>query len=538
MRSIVTGFIFSSLLFLFTGRSPAQENDAIPAVIPRPGTVQLKTGQFTLDENTQIVTNTTDEKVRWVVDYLLDRLSRSTGFNPEVRVSGEEKRPLNVVELRIAENQAGENTEGYTLDVRPEAVQICADAPAGLFYGVQSLIQLLPVEIESQQFMQGETWNVPCVHIIDEPVFQWRGVHLDVCRHFFPVAFIKKYIDLIALYKMNTFHWHLTEDQGWRIEIKKYPRLTELGAWRNQTMDDGLRHGGYYTQAEVREVVEYAKKRFITVVPEIEMPGHAMAALAAYPELSCTGGPFEVGTRWGVYEDVYCAGNDKTFAFLEDVLSEVVVLFPGEFFHIGGDECPKTRWQVCKKCQDRMRVEGLKNENELQSYFIRRIERFLNTKGKRLVGWDEILEGGLAPNATVMSWRGVNGGIEAARAGHDVVMSPTSHCYFDYYQALYGEPKAIGGFISLHKVYTFDPVPAELTPEEAKHVLGAQANVWTEYIEESDHVEYMLFPRLCALSEVVWSEKRHRNYGDFSRRMRSHYERLTHHHVHFRPLYR
>jgi hexosaminidase len=333
---------------------------------------------------------------------------------------------------------------------------------------------------------------------------------------------------------MNTFHWHLTEDQGWRIEIKKYPKLTDIGAWRKETWDDGRPHGGFYTQDDIREVVEYARTRFITVVPEVEMPGHSLAALAACPELSCSGGPFNVGTSWGVMHDVYCGGNEKTFEFLQDVLTEVIGLFPGEFVHIGGDEVPKTRWQNCVKCQERLKSEGLTEEAGLQSYFIKRIEAFLNAKGKRLIGWDEILEGGLAPNAAVMSWRGVAGGIEAAKAGHDVVMTPTSHCYFDYYQGTANEPRAIGGFLPIETVYAYEPVPDELTADEARHVLGAQANIWTEYMPEFSQVEYMLLPRMLALSEVVWTSKELRSFDDFSRRVVPHYDRLAAAGVNFR----
>jgi hexosaminidase len=352
-------------------------------------------------------------------------------------------------------------------------------------------------------------------------------MHLDVGRHFFPKETVKRYIDILARYKMNMFHWHLTEDQGWRVEIKKYPLLAEVGAWRRESMDDGIPHGGFYTQDDIREVVAYAKKNFITVVPEIEMPGHCQAALAAYPELSCSGGPFKVGTEWGVIYDVFCAGNEKTFEFLENVLTEVIDLFPGPFVHVGGDEVPKLRWQNCYKCQERIESEGLKSEDELQSYFIKRIERFLAGKGKRLVGWDEILEGGIAPNATVMSWRGVAGGIEAARSGHDVVMSPTSHCYFDYYQGLFDEPWAIGNYLPIEKVYSYEPVPEELTPDQVQHVLGGQANLWSEYIVGAPHLEYMLLPRLLAISEVVWTEKNLLNYADFSRRIIPHYDRLA-----------
>jgi hexosaminidase len=339
------------------------------------------------------------------------------------------------------------------------------------------------------------------------------------------------------LHKMNRFHWHLTEDQGWRIEIKKYPRLTEVSAFRDETIIghgrnrpqqyDGQRYGGFYTQEQIKEIIDYAEKRFVTIIPEIEMPGHALAALAAYPELSCTGGPFKVGTKWGVFDDVYCAGNEQVFTFLEDVLTEVVELFPGEYIHIGGDECPKTRWKKCAKCQDRIQQEGLQDEHELQSYFIRRIEKFLLSKGKRLIGWDEILEGGLAPQATVMSWRGVDGGIAAAKQSHDVIMTPNSHLYFDYYQAdPVSEPLAIGGYTTLKKVYSYEPTPAELTPDEQKYILGAQANIWTEYIKTPEYVEYMAVPRMCALAEVAWTAKEKKNWHDFQRRLQTHMKRL------------
>jgi hexosaminidase len=375
---------------------------------------------------------------------------------------------------------------------------------------------------------------MPCVEIADSARFQWRGMHLDVCRHFFPKEFVKKYINLMASYKLNTFHWHLTDDQGWRIEIKKYPALTEIGSKRSRTAGDSTPYGGHYTQQDIRDVVKYARERFVTVVPEIEMPGHSLAALAAYPEFSCSGGPFKVGTDWGVFEDVYCAGNEKTFDFLEDVLTEVIKLFPGDVIHIGGDEVPKTRWHSCPKCQARMRTEGLASEGELQSYFVRRIEKFLNAKGKRIIGWDEILEGGIAPNASVMSWRGTDGGIAAAKAGHDVVMTPGTYCYFDHYQGKSGEPVAIGGYLPIDSVYAYEPVPAELSETEAKHILGAQGNMWTEYIPDEKHVEYMLMPRMLALSEMLWERKGSKDFSDFMRRVGVHYDRLAFRDVNFR----
>jgi hexosaminidase len=503
------------------------------AIIPRPEKTEAKSGSFRLGPNTKVVVESKFAEGLAVGEELASRLQRATGYTIEV-LTAEKQKSKNSIWLRTSESFNKLGNEGYHLSVTKDSIKIEALAPAGLFYGVQSLYQLLPPQIEKAEPGSGTSWTVPCVRIEDKPRFTWRGVHLDVGRHFFPKDSVKKYIDYLAMYKMNTFHWHLTEDQGWRVEIKKYPRLTEVGAWRRETTDDKTPYGGFYTQDEIREVVDYAKKHFITIVPEIEMPGHSLAALAAYPELSCSGGPFRVGTEWGIFYDVYCAGKEKTFEFLQDVLTEVIDLFPSEFVHIGGDEVPKLRWHNCVNCQARIKAEGLANENELQSYFIKRIERFLSAKGKRLVGWDEILEGGIAPNATVMSWRGIVGGIEAAKSGHDVVMTPTDFCYFDYYQAKFDEPKAIGGYLPLEKVYSYEPVPPELTPQEAKHILGAQANMWTEYMDDFSQVEYMLLPRMAALSEVVWSKKELRNYQDFSRRLIPHYERLAAKEVNFR----
>ncbi len=409
----------------------------------------------------------------------------------------------------------------YSLQTTDKQVRILATSKIGIFYGIQSLLQLSVWRTDKRLVVQEASING------DFPKFAWRGMHLDVSRHFFPVEFIKRYIDMLALHKMNVFHWHLTDDQGWRIEIKQFTKLTEIGGWRNSSMVghysehryDSLRYGGFYTQAEIYEVVQYASQRNITIVPEIEMPGHAMAALAAYPQFSCTGGPFTVPGKWGVFDDVFCP-KEETFLFLEQVLDEVCRLFPGKFIHIGGDECPKTRWKTCKNCQKRIQDENLKDEHELQSYFIQRIEKYLNSKGRQIIGWDEILEGGLAPKAAVMSWRGTEGGIEAARLKHPVVMTPGTHCYFDHYQ---GNPRqetiAIGGFTPLEKVYQFDPIPADLSIEERKYILGAQANVWTEYIPNEEHVEYMALPRMAAMAEVLWSYPEKRDYADFFRRI-------------------
>ncbi|MBZ0293304.1 MAG: beta-N-acetylhexosaminidase, partial [Anaerolineae bacterium] len=421
-------------------------------------------------------------------------------------------------------------------------INLDASSIAGLLNGMQTLRQLLPSEIESSTTVTSVAWQVPAVTIEDAPRFVWRGLHLDVGRHFFPVADIKKWLDVIALYKMNVFHWHLTEDQGWRIEIKQYPRLTEVGAYRaaspypaDRKRLDGQPYGGFYTQAEVKEVVAYAQTLGITVVPEIEMPGHSIAALAAYPDLGCVGEDYQVRTFWGIEDDVFCAGNEDVYTFVENVLDEVLDLFPSEFVHIGGDECPKVRWEACPKCQAAIKREGLKDEHELQSYFIHRIEKFLNARGRRLIGWDEILEGGLAPNATVMSWRGSKGGIEAANAGHDVVMTPNTHCYLDYYQSEDhdNEPPAIGGYLPLENVYAFDPT-AGIEPEQAQHVLGGQGNVWTEYIPTSELVEYMTFPRLLAIAEAVWSPIEVRDYDDFLQRLKGQLARLDQLDVHYR----
>ncbi|MFT5751651.1 MAG: hexosaminidase, partial [Dokdonia sp.] len=383
-------------------------------------------------------------------------------------------------------------------------------------------------------------YTIPCVQIKDQPAFSYRGMHLDVGRHFFPVPFIKKYIDILSLHKMNTFHWHLTEDQGWRIEIKKYPKLTRIGSQRKETIleknfspfiGDNTPYGGFYTQEEIKEVVAYATQRHITIIPEIELPGHSLAAIAAYPSLGNTSTLHEVGTRWGVYDAIY-APSEETFSFLEDVLTEVIGLFPSKLIHIGGDEAPKKEWNESALAQEVMKREDLKDAHELQSYFIQRIEKFLNSKGRNIIGWDEILEGGLAPNATVMSWRGTQGGIDAANQKHNVIMTPGSHCYFDHYQVdkdfQKDEPLAIGGYTSVEKVYNYDPIPEELAEEQHKYILGAQGNVWTEYILTPEHVEYMVLPRLTALSEVLWTSKPQKDWLDFKDRLSSLKKRYDH----------
>jgi hexosaminidase len=496
------------------------------SIIPKPVAVIAGTGELKLDDKISIMA--TDEEGKSVAEllhvYLKERQIESN------IVDDEEDESPSSIKLQISAAADSANAEGYDLSVNANGIAITASSGAGLFYGVQTLLQLIPEEAKS----------VPYVDIEDRPRFEYRGLHLDVGRHMFPTEFIKKYIDLMARHKFNRFHWHLTEDQGWRIEIKKYPKLQEISAFRKETVVgrqrtatraeakyDGKRYGGFYTQEEIKDIVNYASERFITVIPEIELPGHAMAALAAYPNLGCTGGPYEVATSWGIFTDIYCGGKEDSFMFLQDVLDEVINLFPGKYIHIGGDEAWKDKWKTCRHCQRRIQKENLKDEHGLQSYFIQRIEKYLNSKGKQIIGWDEILEGGLAPNATVMSWRGEEGGIAAAKQNHDVIMTPSSWVYFDYAQDTSAtEPLSIGHYLPLSKVYQYEPVPPQLTPEEAKRVLGVQANVWTEYMKTPEHVEYMVYPRASALAEVAWSPKDSRAYDDFLDRMKTHLRRL------------
>lgn len=498
-------------------------------LMPKPHEVQLEKGAFTFDKNTQLVFQEKGKDVA-SVDIKIQAYVMSQFENLKLGEAFETDKNALIFE-RIAKEEL-KNLDAYRLKINSDQILIEAASEEGFFYGFQTLLQLFPNTIESDQ-----SYILPALSINDWSTFSWRGAHLDVCRHFYSAEFVKKYIDQLAKHKMNVFHWHLTEDQGWRIEIKKYPKLTEIGSMRKETIvgknfdpyiGDTTEYGGFYTQEQIKEIVAYAADRFVTVVPEIELPGHAMAAIASYPHLSCTGEQIEVATSWGVFDDVYCAGNDSVFAFLEDVMDEVIELFPSEYIHIGGDECPKTRWKTCEKCQSRMKSEGLKDEHELQSYFIKRMEQYLLTKNKSIIGWDEILEGGLAPNATVMSWRGESGGIEAAKQNHAVIMTPGSPCYFDHYQSenKKDEPLAIGGYNSLKSVYLYDPLPKDLPADKQQYILGAQANVWTEYMPNAKHVEYMLFPRLCALSEVLWTANKEKDFDNFEKRLNRHYQRL------------
>ena len=493
-------------------------------IIPRPTSLEISNGRFLLDSNTKVVGETVlENEGEYLSTLLSSMLNKPIYFANEGKEEG-------VILLKLDPNISSE--EGYILSIAYNKITISGSTSKGVFYGIQTLIQLIPLASNSEANLNSE-FLIPAATIVDSPKFVYRGMHLDVARHFFPVSFVKKYIDILAMHKMNTFHWHLTEDQGWRIEIKKYPKLTSIGSVRKETIVghgntwnkpevkyDGKPYGGFYTEEDVKEVVAYAEKRHITIIPEIELPGHSLAAITAYPELGNTGEQYEVGTRWGVFPEIY-APSEKTFQFLEDVLTEVVELFPSKLIHIGGDEAPKTQWESSKLAQDIIKEEGLKDEHELQSYFIRRIEKFLNSKGRNIIGWDEILEGGLAPNATVMSWRGEKGGIQAAKMHHNVVMTPTGFCYFDFYQTKdqSNEPLAIGGNTSVEKVYSYNPLPKELTKEEQKYILGAQANLWTEYITTPEQVEYMILPRLTALSEVVWSTSETKNWNDFQIRL-------------------
>jgi len=489
-------------------------------IIPQPAYQTNMEGTFSISSQTRILVNSESPEMHKVTAELCKHLEQFYEIKNKIIFSGASEKKTIFIRLNTG---LSISKEAYNLTVSPKGIILEAPSPNGLFYGVQSLLQLMPpIKQKLSEVV------IPAVEIKDSPRFAWRGLLLDVGRHFMPKEFIFKYLDYMAIHKLNTFHWHLTEDQGWRIEIKKYPKLTEIGSVRKETLVghsgsktyDGTPAGGFYTQDDVKEIVAYAADHFITVVPEIEMPGHSLGALAAYPELGCTGGPYDVATSWGIFEDVYCAGKEETYAFLQDVLTEVLPLFPGEYFHIGGDECPKTRWQKCPVCKQKMKDEGLKSEHELQSYFVQRMEKFLNENGKKLIGWDEILEGGLAPNAAVMSWRGEKGGIAAAKEHHFVVMTPGEYCYLDHYQAdPKNEPLAIGGYLPLKKAYSYEPVPSSLTEDEAKYIMGAQGNVWTEYMKTPEQVEYMVYPRAAALAEVLWSPKGTKDFDNFKNRL-------------------
>jgi hexosaminidase len=508
-----------NFFFLFTFLSIfAFAQDPNLGIIPAPQNVMVKSGYFKLTAHTVLQFETeADQKI---AELFRDLVKERDGFDLTIA-----KAFVVAPESMISFNSANSDSladEAYSLEVNVKNISLKGKSK-GVFYAMQTLSQLY--------LNNRGTHQIPQCIIIDQPRYAYRGLHLDVSRHFFTVDFIKKYIDLMAMYKLNNFHWHLTDDQGWRIEIKKYPKLTQIGGYRDQTLIgnyhdrmpqwfDGKSYGGYYTQEEVKEVVAYADKKYINVIPEIEMPGHSLAALSAYPELACgdNPGPFKAADKWGVFPDIYCAGKDHTFDFLEDVLTEVMTLFPSKYIHIGGDEAPKTAWKKCPYCQRRIKKEHLKDEEQLQSYFIHRIEKFVNSKGRSIIGWDEILQGGLAPNATVMSWRGLSGGISAAKQNHDVIMTPSSNgVYLDHTQGRSDqEPVTIGGDGRISRIYAYDPTPSNLTTDQQKHILGVQANMWTEYITSPNKVEYMLIPRLFAVSEIAWTNPDKKNFKDFN----------------------
>ena len=484
------------------------------AIVPYPNHLEAGRGTYRVTDRPVTCDSRTDERTQRAVVGFAARLATVTGGTNPVTVADE--MPASGIRFVTDESLPA---EGYELNVDGEGIEVRASQFPGFLYALQSLGQLLPAAVYGTEPAPDAAWEVPCVKIADAPRFAYRGMHLDVARHFFSVDEVKRYIDVMAIHKLNTLHWHLTDDQGWRIEIKRYPELTAVGSIRKATVVrkewgtyDDTPYGGFYTQDEIRDVVEYAADRGVTVIPEIDLPGHMLAALTAYPELGCTGGPYEVWGRWGVADDVLCPGREKTFEFLEGVLTEVMELFPSEYIHIGGDECPKVRWEKCPRCQAKIRQLGLKDDGEhtaehyLQSYVTDRIGKFLAQHGRRIIGWDEILEGRAPSDAVVMSWRGSEGGIAAAKLGHDVIMTPNSHFYFDYYQSLDtdAEPFGIGVYIPMEQVYSYDPAFPELTPEQQKHILGVQANLWTEYVLSDEHLEYMLLPRLAALSEVQW----------------------------------
>lgn len=516
MRSVVAMFLMLAAAGVAFPQSGIQAAVAEPALVPRPAQIRMDAGVFSLTRSTRLVTDPGDRELRRIARTLAVPLGRAAGGKLTVTDRLPKSGAASVIRLTRQNARPDLAPEGYELEIRADGVLLRAPTAEGIFRGVQTVRQLLPAAAESAAVGKTGPAALPCLRITDQPRFAWRGLLLDCCRHFMSKDYVKHVIDALAYHKLNRLHWHLTEDQGWRIGIKAFPRLTQVGAWRGEGAE---RYGGFYTQADIREIVAYARERYVTVVPEIEMPGHCTAALAAYPEFSCTGGPFAVTHRWGVFDDVYCAGNDATFRFLEKVLDEVAALFPGEYIHIGADECPKTRWQACPKCQARITAEGLKDEAELQSWFIRRIAAYLRGKGKRVTGWDEIMEGGLAEGVTVQYWRGWLGErivTEAAAAGNDVIVSPTSHCYIDY-------PWSV---IDLAKIYSLEPVPAGMPPEHAARVLGGEANMWAEYAPQPA-VDGKVFPRLAGLAEVLWSPRDTRDWADFSNRMNGHYDRLA-----------
>jgi len=520
IMSFVKKILILSLLFIFfssAGKAISNGNQKLN-ITPVPLKAELKSGQFVLDKNTSLVSKSAE--LNKIAAYFAAKIQRSTGHE----LLKEKKGESNTIHL-VIESSLSVNEEGYQLNVTPKQVIVKAKTTAGIFYGMQTLMQLFPPQIESPVLVSDILWNAPAVDIYDEPRFGYRGQHLDVCRHFRDVEYIKKQLDVLAMFKINKFHWHLTDDQGWRIEIKKYPKLMEIAAKR--TEGEGYEYGPFfYTQEQIKEVVAYANERFIDVIPEIEFPGHAVAVLSAYPEYSCTGGPFEVRNVWGISHDIFCAGNDDTFRFIEDVIDEIAPLFPSKYFHIGGDEAPKTEWKKCPKCQARINELGIISdsihpaETHLQSYFVKQIEKMMLKHNKRIIGWDEIAEGEIAQSAVIMSWRGEEGGIAAGNLGHDVIMVPHMFMYLDYYQ---GDERnyeiAVGPHLPLSKVYNYDPIPQLLDVDKQHHILGLQGNVWTEYMYSENNSEYQAYPRIIAVSETGWASKENKDYDGFISRL-------------------
>lgn len=501
-------FISLFLVFFISCKKKSSPSDPIKTDIvgftPKPSKISLKEGSFILSANTQFKIK--DNSLQPVADFFRKQWKASNGL--EINTEGPFK---NNIGLSIDTLIKGK--EAYSITVFPDSILVKGSSPQGIFYGLQTISQLLPPNTK-----HAYGYEIPCVEIEDKPSFKWRGMMLDVSRHFFSVDFIKKQLDLLSQFKINKFHWHLTDDQGWRMEIKSYPELTRIGSVRKNY--DGTEDKGYYTQEEIKEVVAYAKERFIDVIPEFDVPGHTMAALTAYPELACLKGNFKVRNLWGVETNILCAGKENTYAFLDSVINEMITLFPYEYYHMGGDESPKDKWKLCADCQSRIKKEHLKNEHELQGYFMARIERTLKKHHKKMIGWDEILEGGITPTTNIMSWQGEEGGIHAANAGHDVIMTPSSHLYLNFYQGdLNAEPLAFGSYVPLEKVYNYHPVPNEIDKSKEHHILGAQANIWTEYVETEDGLEYLLYPRIIALSEALWSSENNKDFNNFTERL-------------------
>ena len=535
---ILPKHLFSTVLVLlcltlFISCKTDTKDVSVP-LIPLPNQVTENEGYFTLQNQTPLyVSSSLDTKSQTIVESFIQQINKALNIQlaSQTLTNNNELPQQGIIFVEGGKNIPA---EGYELDVEADRIIIKASQPAGFLYAIQTLKQLMPVEVYGKSTASLAEYQIPCISITDAPRFGYRGLMIDIARHFYTKEQMKKIIDVMTVHKLNTLHWHLTDDQGWRVEIKKYPLLTEVGSMRNKTMIrkewenyDNTPYGGFYTQDDIKEIVQYAADNCITVIPEVDLPGHMMAALAAYPELGCTGGPYDVSGQWGIREDVLCPGKEHTFEFVEGVLTEIMELFPSTYIHIGGDECPKDRWEECELCQARIKEENIQADDKhsaeffLQSYTMARVEKFLNDHGRQIIGWDEILEGEVAPNATVMSWRGTEGGIEAVRLGHKAIMTPGSHLYFDHYQTMDtdSDPLAIGGFTPVEKVYSFEPLPAELTKEEQKLILGTQANLWTEYITSNEHLEYMLLPRLAALSEVQWTSPEKKNWDNFLTRL-------------------